>query len=89
MYYYICNCIDCLDNEDFLDRVASDATMLEQMVDEENGEATEITRQEFCEKCVVPESLQHLLDKQDVSFGENYGVCWMYDQDEDIHYFFC
>ena len=85
MYHFICNCVDCLENEDFLEQVAPDATMLAQLVE---GDDKAITQDEFLSKCVVPESLKALVDKQDMQFGEDRGACWMYDPEDDIHYFF-
>lgn len=83
---YIANCIDCLDNRRFTSIYAEDATQLAQIV--ENGK--ELTEQEFLQQCNVPISILNLIAEDSRNFGLNQDcdLAWVYDDSNDVHYFF-
>ena len=86
---FIGDCVTGLNNEYFRERVANDATMLAQLV--ENGQ--EISLQDFFNTTGLldSETIQKLTNGADnYSYFYNYDkdIAWFYDENKDIEYFY-
>ena len=86
--YFIGDCITGLNNEYFQDRVAEDATLLAQLV--ENGK--EISNQEFFTVAALTYDIIQKLSQNPTNYKYYYNpdrdVVWYYDIGADVEYFY-
>ena len=87
-YYYLGDCVSGLDDPSFQDRVADDATVLAQLVEE----GTPLTIEEFLNIAFLPQSLSSAIqiNPNNYAFFANnrINIIWAYDDTKDVHYFF-
>lgn len=87
-YHYIGNCINGLDDESFTNRVCSDATEMQQLVDN----AKHVSKDFFVSNSLIPYFLKQDLIEQPNNFefvySEDKDVLVAYNEEKDIHYFF-
>lgn len=90
---FIGNCVTGLEDPQFQDMIAGDATVMAQLV--EGGE--EITKDDFLKICHVdPEILEELnmaekddyVDDYEFYYNRDKNIAWYYDTLEDVEYFY-
>jgi 2'-5' RNA ligase superfamily len=92
-FHYIGDCVTGIEDEQFRDQVASDATEISHLVDDEKGKRT-LTEQQFISNCDVPDFVRQKIHQHEFEFAINnsrythHDVVWAYDTNDDIHYFF-
>lgn len=84
-FYYIGDCTTGLEDEQFCDFI-SDPTDMAQLVEN----STPLKIDEFLRLTDLDEEHERIAHEGNTSFGYNPDrrVVWMYDNDNDIHYFF-
>ena len=89
---YVGNCVTILDDsgaEKFQDRVASDATQLQGVVD--GGKKITLGRfmlLTIIDPTMVKEEFQKKPDRYSFWYNKKYDLAWYRDEDEDIEYFY-
>jgi hypothetical protein len=84
MKCFIGDCVTGLDDPDFCNAVAEDATELAQLV--EKGKR--VSRRKFCSDCAMEDWLRRKIAGHAISYWQSDSVWWLYDETDDVHFFF-